>query len=512
MSQKENDDDKQHPDETIDQKIDKAIEEANRLFCARIYRVPEDLRTLNKSAYTPRVIAIGPLHRKKKHLRTPIVPFKMYYTNSLLDRVAKVMDIENNLTDQKFKVLQQCEEKMAKCVEGAKKYYADDVTLDKEMMLVDGCFILELLYCHRDKMSKQAGKKTTNGGDNGKSQALSSIPQPNGGEGSSKSGGGSVKQERFDPIFDNIWTADLVKQDLLLLENQIPFFVLEELFKLTVAKIPDENKLSLEEYVLSYFGNVMRPENENCGSKKTSCCCCCLPTCLPGYCVLSVGDCVLSVGRSTQESEHHKLPGHKYYHILHLVHDYELPGGQGENKQKKYTGLEVSASELDYAGVNFAPAEENKLFNVKFKEPPGICWWFHRAEFKIPTLNIDDSTESILRNLIALEQCCPGVQRHFTSYAKFIDMLINSKKDVEVLKKAKVIRNHLGTDADVSRLFNKLCKEVVTGEFYFSEQYQDAYKYSKYSWPKWMAYWKRKYFDSPWAFRGVIIVYPKGVT
>ncbi|KAI8556873.1 hypothetical protein RHMOL_Rhmol05G0289800 [Rhododendron molle] len=31
-------------------------------------------------------------------------------------------------------------------VDDAKKCYAEEVTLDVEMMLVDGCFILELLY------------------------------------------------------------------------------------------------------------------------------------------------------------------------------------------------------------------------------------------------------------------------------------------------------------------------------------------------------------------------------
>ncbi|KAI8556928.1 hypothetical protein RHMOL_Rhmol05G0294800 [Rhododendron molle] len=309
-------------------------------------------------------------------------------------------------------------------------------------------------------------------------------------------------QDLIDPIFNNILTGAIVKQDLILLENQIPFFVLEHLFEVTVAKISGADKLSLEDYVRSYWEYyIKRPEYENSGSKKTSCC-------LPVDCVPSVGDCVLSVGhRSTKESAR-AGKADQYHHILHLLHDFCLPGDNVENKQKKLCRFEVSASDLHYAGVNFAPAEDNNLFNVKFEEPKGIRWWFNRAKFKIPTLDVDDFTEKFFRNLIALEQCCPGVRRHFTSYAKFMDTLIDSDKDVDVLKKAGVILNNLGVDADVAHLFNNLCKEVVVGEFYFDDEYQDAYKYSKYLWPKWMAYWKRKYVASPWAFKaaGVAII------
>ncbi|KAE9447673.1 hypothetical protein C3L33_20428, partial [Rhododendron williamsianum] len=181
--------------------------------------------------------------------------------------------------------------------------------------------------------------------------------------------------------------------------------------------------------------------------------------------------------------------------------------------------VEVSASELHYAGVKFVSVEAREgdinLFDVNFREPKFLFWGFFSARFKIPTLDIDDHTEPLLRNLIALEQCCPTVDQYYyyTSYAKFMDILISSEEDVKVLKKAKVIRNHLGKDKDVCCLFNNLCKEVVIGEFYFEDQCREAYKYSQHGWPKWRAYWKRTYVESPWgivAFSGAIIVF--GVT
>ncbi|XP_058215565.1 UPF0481 protein At3g47200-like [Rhododendron vialii] len=504
------------------------------LFPARIYRVPEDLRELNKSAYIPRIISIGPHHRKE-HLETPMQDVKKYYANYVFTRVTAGMNSDDQKRKKKTELLLKCVGKMKQSVDRAKKYYAEELKLDDDdmvkMMLVDGCFILELLYAYHTNKSKAAEEKTTNRRDSGNPKAWSSVQNPiDGGEDGSKSSssGGGCEQpgadHRFDPIIDNILTANMIKQDLILLENQIPFFVLEELFELIVDKIPEENKLSsLTEYVVSYFDDIMRPEAENSDHSKTKTSCG-----LPDERVLLVYD-------STKETEDGKKESSKandyYYHILHFLHEYYLPKGENkdlpkkkrENKEpveekieKKFIGLEVSASDLDFSGVKFVSVEGNvNLFDVNFKEHKGPFWWFCPARFEIPALVVHDPTEPLLRNLIALEQCCPGVRRYFTSYAKFMDMLISSKEDVKVLKKAKVICNHLGADKDVSDLFNKLCKEVVTGEFYFKDQYQLAYNYSKHRWPKLMAYWNRTYFSSPWRFRAVcvaIILFGMGLT
>ncbi|GFY82347.1 hypothetical protein Acr_02g0005870 [Actinidia rufa] len=84
-----------------------------------------------------------------------------------------------------------------------------------------------------------------------------------------------------------------------------------------------------------------------------------------------------------------------------------------------------------------------------------------KARFEIPTWSLSNSTEPFLRNLIAFEQCFPGVSCYFTSYAFLMDMLVNFAKDVEVLQKAGIIENYLGADQDASDLFNKLSKEVL---------------------------------------------------
>lgn len=66
---------------------------------------------------------------------------------------------------------------------------------------------------------------------------------------------------------------------------------------------------------------------------------------------------------------------------------------------------------------------------------------FHDADhdLEIPTICINHYTNSVFRNLIALEQCYPDCGIHFTSYAIFMDRLTASPKDVEILKDHKII-------------------------------------------------------------------------
>ncbi|KAG5512621.1 hypothetical protein RHGRI_038911 [Rhododendron griersonianum] len=135
---------------TIVQKIGEGAQKTESFFSsASIYKVPEYLRTLKESAYTPCLVAIGPLHREDKHLQTPMQHVKMSYTNYLLSRLTAGM-LDRELAKQtNFMVLQECLAEMKTLVNDAKKCYAEEVTLDEEMMLVDGCFILELCYGYR---------------------------------------------------------------------------------------------------------------------------------------------------------------------------------------------------------------------------------------------------------------------------------------------------------------------------------------------------------------------------
>ncbi|OVA01389.1 Protein of unknown function DUF247 [Macleaya cordata] len=151
---------------------------------------------------------------------------------------------------------------------------------------------------------------------------------------------------------------------------------------------------------------------------------------------------------------------------------------------------------LDLLGVKFKKGSTKGSFlDIKFND--GV--------FGIPPVIIQDQTDSLSRNLIASEQCCDGHVTYMTSYAFFMDSLINSGDDVGLLRNQGIITNYLGDDEDVSVLFNSLiCCEVTLTDFYFAELCDQVNIYYKTRWHKWRATLKRDYFNNPWAILSVI--------
>ncbi|XP_057468959.1 UPF0481 protein At3g47200-like [Actinidia eriantha] len=482
--------------EIVGQKICDGVRKTEELFSsAWIYRVPEELRKLKESAYTPRLISIGPLHSEDEHLKSSMQDVKLWYVNFLICRMT------GGSEELKFTVLEECLKTMKLSLEDAKKSYAEKVdNLNEEMLVVDGCFILELLY--RYHLLNNPPKKTNEGSKedpkktNKESEEVTTE---------------TPKETISDPFFASRLMRITVQHDLLLLENQLPFCVLEKLFLITVAKIPNRpHNFSLFDYVIEYFRKMTSPEPEvkSATSNATNCC-------LPG-------ECVLPLFGNRMDSENKGVAAPKkskemYYHILHMLHDHCLPRDPPERedysgcdppKGEDYSELMPSASNLAYAGVKFVADTGENLFKVNFTEAkscPGRC--FHRAPFEISTLSLNDSTEVFLRNLIAFEQCCPGVSGYFTSYAFLMDKLVDSEKDVEVLRKAGIIRNNLGADKEASDLFNNLCKEVVLGKFHFTKICNQATQYSKRCWPAAVAHVRRQYFATPWTFIAFCIAF-----
>ncbi|KAI8556945.1 hypothetical protein RHMOL_Rhmol05G0296500 [Rhododendron molle] len=295
-----------------------------------------------------------------------------------------------------------------------------------------------------------------------------------------------AKGQETDPIFGNSMTVYTVENDLVLLENQIPFFVLEKLFQLTVGRIPDrsDNNWSLTNYVWGCYEKKVSPVGDSTNARTW-----CSPS---EYCVLCFGDKQENSARAKK-----KVLLTEYYHILHYIHDRCLPREQEEPGE---VILMPSASELHFAGVEFVPDGGDNLFKFKFSKYKGLFGRCRRARLVIPPLVINDDTELYLRNLIAFEQYCPGISENITSYAFVMDMLVNSDKDIQVLEKAKVMRNYLGASRDATNLFNRLCKETALGEFVFAETCNRANDYSKSFWPQHMAHLRRTYFASPWTF------------
>lgn len=242
-----------------------------------------------------------------------------------------------------------------------------------------------------------------------------------------------------EPIFATRWMLPNITRDLLMLENQLPMFVLEEVFRLTTF---DEKAIPLEHLALSFF-EPLRPQK---GTYMNS--------------------------KMTNRGEHH-------HHLLSLFHssfvsdDYHRPSRQNWsfrwNRHDNLPGkLWVhEAKRLKRDGIRFRNNHEN-LLDIKFEN----------RELTIPTLFIDECTGPLLRNLLAYEQCDAYISPYFTCYAIFLNSIIDSTEDLEILQDAGIIMQSVDEDEEVVKLINSLTKELVfdlhdMDDCYIAKQIED---------------------------------------
>ncbi|KAI7980510.1 UPF0481 protein [Camellia lanceoleosa] len=162
-----------------------------------IFRVHEALRNVNKEAYTPRLVSIGPYHHGQPKLLA-MEKHKERYFELVLERTNKTQEYYLN--------------SMKGSEETAREYYADPIddnlNSDKfvKMMLYDACFIVEFLDLvpQSDRQSQQGQQSQDVGHD-------------------------------YDPIVNTSWMRAHICCDLMRLENQLPFFVIFKFFSLVTG-------------------------------------------------------------------------------------------------------------------------------------------------------------------------------------------------------------------------------------------------------------------------------------
>ncbi|KAI3931681.1 hypothetical protein MKW92_051382, partial [Papaver armeniacum] len=177
------------------------------LICIR--RVHEKLhKTTEPSSYAPLMVSIGPFHRGKEHLKA-MEECKLHYMSNILNRTREVHNVESIQ-----KVFRDCVESVGGMEEKIRQCYSETINLKSkefiEMMVVDGLFIIGIF------------------------QALT---------------GPKLIDDKF--LFHNIWGKNTLLWDLLLIENQIPIYVLEHLLNRTSEK--NSKGMTFREMALNSF-------------------------------------------------------------------------------------------------------------------------------------------------------------------------------------------------------------------------------------------------------------------
>ena len=157
-----------------------------------------------------------------------------------------------------------------------------------------------------------------------------------------------------------------------------------------------------------------------------------------------------------------------------------------------------NATQLHEAGVKFEVGPRKCYFDIKFE----------KRVLKIPSIELNDMTEIVTRNIMALEQTRSIENAYFTDYFFFMDLLINTKNDVDLLCDKKILVNHLGDNNAATLMINNLNEGIVWAAM--RDDYIKICKelnsfYEQRARHKWMAVLKRDFFSTPSAAASTII-------
>ncbi|KAK4721660.1 hypothetical protein R3W88_011893 [Solanum pinnatisectum] len=245
-----------------------------------------------------------------------------------------------------------------------------------------------------------------------------------------------------------------LKRDLLLVENQLPFFVLTTLHDMSKEdeKIPFINMVK-HSFSLSNKSFVETEGNDE-----------------------------------------------KIKHLFQLVHMC-MSCRPSKVKTRQIRNRSLSGVSFTHIGNIFMRSLDRENDNDLGGNASLFDINFENGLMTIPCFRVVDDIETLMRNLIAYEQQSSDVHlRYFSDFAVFMDYLIDSDKNVSLLRMNGIIVNKIGDDKEVANFFNKIGKGiVVSADYYYEEECRKAVQYCEKPLNRIKANFRHNYFNTPWA-------------
>uniref|UniRef100_A0A2N9FTE1 Uncharacterized protein n=1 Tax=Fagus sylvatica TaxID=28930 RepID=A0A2N9FTE1_FAGSY len=350
-----------------------------------IYKVPYYLRKMNEGAYTPQVISIGPIHHNKERFQA-MEKHKVRYFNNFKQQY------EINLEDL-VSTIREMEDRIRRCYVETVQLESDDFV---QMIILDASFILELFLNYRSR-----------------------------------------ERTRDDPMRVEAWLLNMVWRELLLLENQLPFFVIEKLYHLALPYL--SNSISLIQLTFDFFKSL---------------------------------------------NIHNKSPDVEIQHFTDLLRFFQLPPHL-PYRVPAVSFPKYSVTQLHEAGIKFKVVPSKCLLDLKFK----------KGVLGIPLLEFQDDTETLVRNIIELEQCDDRRAAYITDFYLILDRLIKTTEDVDLLGDKEILINWLGDNNVVTSMISNLNRGIISRDLN-SDFYRlgiDLNDYYEDPWHRWKAILRRQY-------------------
>ncbi|XP_028953932.2 UPF0481 protein At3g47200-like [Malus domestica] len=332
--------------------------------------MPQHLLEINEKAYQPHIVSIGPYH----YGDTRVEMMQQHKRRFLRDLLARTPSNGRRL-DHYRQVVASMEESIRGC-------YSETIDLSShdlvEIMVLDGLFTVEL-FC-------KVGRKSPSDPDD-----LASLSP----------------SDPDDPIFNLAWVFPNLIRDLLRLENQIPFFVLQKLFDESKASREDSES-SLAKLALEFFNHAVERTDISTTEEKH----------LLDLLRLSF------IPKPYDQSP--QGPARNIRPLVQLIRSAKKPlqgtrkavkkfvAGIKSKTRKGNTSASIefiqSAEKLHLAGIKFKTRDAMSILDIRF------C----KGVLEIPHIVLDDLRTVLFINFVAFEQChyfhC---SKHVTTYAAF---------------------------------------------------------------------------------------------
>ncbi|KAL4039136.1 hypothetical protein IC575_002781 [Cucumis melo] len=505
----------------IRQSIDEEELEEDIGHPACICTVPKSLMVFDPDSYTPQEVAIGPYH----HWRQELYVMERY-------KIAAAKKAQKQLQSLKFHNLV---EKLAKYERKIRAYYHKYLNFNSEtfvwMMAIDASFLLEVLQVYTIREEKSISRIS--------SKLSCLVVVDNEGRRSAQ---------------------NTILRDIVMLENQIPLFVLRKMLKLQSPALEQTDQLLLSMllglyedlspfemlepqvsvsecfHLLDFLYRMITPKLagpleilENDRNQKES-------TkenvedenAFKHFCrsLSELGSAIWKI-----LSKFNKGPVHFFRRILSsrplqvifklpwtivsklpgivilmkpLSHLCSLRKGEEENDIEKGSSWKVGKIKLPLSEEIAIPSvSQLTKSGVHFSSIDGgvsaVAFDPNAVIFYLPTINLDVNSEVVLRNLVAYEASKASGPLVFTRFIELMNGIIDSEEDVRLLKEKGIILNHLKSDAEVADLWNGMSKSIkLTKVPFLDKVIEDVNKYYSGRWKVKAAKFVKKYVFGSW--------------
>ncbi|CAN6372270.1 unnamed protein product [Urochloa humidicola] len=154
-----------------------------------------------------------------------------------------------------------------------------------------------------------------------------------------------------------------------------------------------------------------------------------------------------------------------------------------------------SAVDLSEAGIHFQRSKTDDADDINFKN--GVL--------SMPQIVVRDSTEKEFLNLMAFERLHGSAGSRAIAFMTFMDNIIDSERDVALLKSKGIITNLLSSDKEAAKLFNTLGKGALLPPYshlYKVRRMVNAHCSKRRN--KWRASFVKTYLSNPWVFISLV--------